>query len=408
MNAIMAALGDPHAQFPTLHIAGTNGKGSVAAMAESMLRGMGQCTGLYTSPHLVRVEERIRVSGRDISARSFARLTAAIQKKERSLLKRELLDRPLSYFEFLTACAFLHFAERKVDIAVIEVGLGGALDATNIVSPRVCIITGISYDHQNILGNTLEEIALEKAGIIKRGVPVISGCRAPAARRVIRRKARHSRAPLIEIDRDCKTRIISEHRGRYEIDLRTPLREYRRIRLSLAGQHQIRNAALAVAALEALQAAPLNVRAVRLGIRQARWPGRLDEYPARRRTLLDGAHNLEGALVLRDFLRSRQEKKVHLVFGALRDKDIRRIGAGLFPLAEVIHIAPLDNARTASPDEIAALHQRFRSRMRKYASAREALLSAWKICPREGLVLVTGSLYLIGELLPVVTDSIRG
>lgn len=408
MTAVLDALGNPHDRYPVIHIAGTNGKGSVAAMAESMLRSMGRRAGLYTSPHLVRVEERIRVSGRDISPRGFAKLTATIRNAEKGLLKRGLLDGPLSYFEFITACAFQHFAERRVECAVIEVGLGGRLDATNVVAPRVCVITGISYDHQNLLGNTLREIASEKAGIIKPGVPVISGCRSGAAAGVIRGKARRSDAPLVEIDRDLRTRIVGQRGGRHTFDLRTPLGEYREIRLSLAGSHQVRNAALAVGALEAMQAPPLSVRAVRAGLGQARWPGRLDTYRARRLTLLDGAHNLEGARVLRDFLRSRQEKKIHLVFAALRDKDIRRIGACLFPLAQLIHLAPLENRRAAAPEEISSLHKRWQPRMRLYPGSRAALLAAWKACPRDGLVLVTGSLYLIGELLPVVRNSIRG
>lgn len=407
VRAILEALGNPQSQYPILHIAGTNGKGSVAAMAESILRHMGRRTGLYTSPHLVRVEERIRVSGHDISPRGFSRLTEMITDKESDLLRRGRLDRLLTYFEFMTACAFEHFAEQHVESAVIEVGLGGRLDATNVAIPRACVITGISYDHEQILGNTLVKIAHEKAGIIKPGITVVSGCRDGAASGVIRRRASRKSAPLIEIDRDCSTRVIGGGRSGCVFDLGTPRREYRRIRLSLAGRHQVRNATLAVAGLEALEEAPLNLRAVRHGLSQASWPGRLDEYPAPRRTLLDGAHNAEGAQVLRDFLGGRREKKLHMIFGALRDKDIRRIGDCLFPLAEVIHLAPLRNERAAAPEEIASLNERFRSRMRVHSSARKALLAAWRECPRKGLVVVTGSLYLIGELLQTVRRSIR-
>jgi dihydrofolate synthase/folylpolyglutamate synthase len=408
MIAIMRALGNPQDRVPALHIAGTNGKGSVAAMAESILRSAGLRTGLYTSPHLVRIEERIRINGADIPPGRFAAAIATINTTEKLLLRRRKLDRPLTFFELVTAAAFLHFAEQEVDVAVVEVGLGGALDATNIITPRACVITGISYDHRNILGNTLRQIADEKAGIIKAGVPVISGCRAPAARSVIRRVARRQGAPLIEIERDCRIRIRNQQRGRCTIDLQTPLRHYRRVRLSLAGKHQAANAALAVSAVEALQLGSLNLRAVRQGLGDARWPGRLDEYRTNRAILLDGAHNPESAEVLRAFIRARKPGKIHLVFGALRDKDIRKIGATLFPLAEVIHLAPLDNARTALPGEIVSLHKRFRSRMRTHADSHAALRAAREACPRDGLVLVTGSLYLIGELLPVVKSSIRG
>ncbi len=408
MITIMRALGNPQDLVPALHVAGTNGKGSVAAMAESILRSAGLETGLYTSPHLVRVEERIRINGRDISPRRFAAAVTRIDETERSLLQRRKLDRPLTFFEFITACAFLHFAEQAVDVAIVEVGLGGALDATNIISPQACVITGISYDHQNILGGSLEQIAREKAGIIKPGVPAISGCRAPAARRVIRQKARRCGAPLFEVDPDCRIRISRGRSGRYVFDLRTPTRTYRDLRLSLAGEHQVRNAALAVVAAESLRPEGLNLRSVRDGLRHARWPGRLDEYRTRRRTLLDGAHNPESALALRHFLAGQPRKRIHMVFGVLRDKDIGQIGACLFPLAEVIHLAPLDNARTASPAEIAARHKRFSPRMRAHPDSRAALRAAWEGCPRDGLVVVTGSLYLIGELLPVVRSSIRG
>jgi len=408
MITIMRALGNPQDLVPALHIAGTNGKGSVAAMAESILRSAGMETGLYTSPHLVRVEERIRINGRDISPRRFAAAVTRIDEAERLLLQRRRLDRPLTFFEFITACAFLHFAEQAVDVAIVEVGLGGALDATNIISPQACIITGISFDHQNILGGSLERIAREKAGIIKPGTPAISGCRAPAARRVIRQKARGCGATLFEVDRDCRIRINGGRSGRYAFDLLTQNRTYRGLRLSLAGEHQVRNAALAVLAAELLRPEGLNLRSVRDGLRRARWPGRLDEYRARRRTLLDGAHNPEGALALRDFLTQQPRKRIHMVFGALRDKDIGRIGACLFPLAEVIHLAPIDNARAASAAEIAARHKRFSPRMRGHADSRAALRAAWEGCPRDGLVVVTGSLYLIGELLPVVRSSIRG
>ncbi len=406
--AVMQALGNPQNGFPALHIAGTNGKGSVAALAESILRTSGLKTGLYTSPHLVRIEERIRINGRDIAPLRFAATVAEIDQSERSLLRRGRLDRPLTFFEFVTACAFLHFAAQKVDVAVVEVGLGGALDATNIILPGASVITGISYDHQNILGNTLEEIAREKAGIIKPGVPVISGCRVPAARSVIRRRARACKAPLIELDRDLRIRISGRRFGRYTFDLQTPLRLYRNIRPSLAGEHQVRNAALAVAAAETMLRDRPNARSVHYALGHARWPGRLDEYRTRRRTLLDGAHNPESAQVLRAFLRTQRRKEIHLVFGALRDKDIRRMGASLFPLARVIHLAPLDNARSASPEAVAALHERYRCRMRAHANSRAALRAAWKTCPRDGLVVVAGSLYLIGELLPVVRRSIRG
>jgi dihydrofolate synthase / folylpolyglutamate synthase len=401
-RAMMQALGNPQDTYPSIHIAGTNGKGSVAAMSESILRHSGLVTGLYTSPHLVRVEERIRINSRQVSPRSFSALATCIRDTEAMLISDRVLDRPLTTFEFLTCCAFLHFAREKVDIAVLEVGLGGKLDATNIVHPLVSVITGISLDHQNYLGNTLTEIAGEKAGIIKEGVPAISGCNNPAPQRVIRKQAKTTRAPLLEASQVSTVRNKRELHGCYLFDLRTPCREYKKLHLSLAGEHQILNATLAVMAIETLKSFPIKVSDIRRGLAATRWPGRLDEYQSRRRTLLDGAHNPEGARLLGDYLRKRKEPAIHFVFGAVRDKDIHEIGAAIFPLATRIHLTPLVNTRSSDPEDIASMHERFRSRMTIHADMREALYSAWKECPPAGLVVVTGSLYLVGELLPLV------
>ena len=408
-RAMMQALGDPQRQYPSIHIAGTNGKGSVAAICESILRHAGLRTGLYTSPHLVRVEERIQVDARPIAPRSFADLATRVRRAEKTLLRRKVLDRPLTTFEFLTCCALLHFGEKKIDIAVLEVGLGGKLDATNIILPEVSVITGIALDHQNYLGNTLTKIAGEKAGIIKEQVPVISGARAEAARRVIRSCARKAKAPLLESWRDSKSVIRGERRGRYSFDLRTPSREYRNLRISLAGNHQVRNVVLAVMAVEALKSFRIRTSDIRLGLASTRWPGRLDEYKSRRRTLLDGAHNPEGSRLLKEFLVHCGEKEVHFVFGAMRDKNIREMGSYLFPLAAGIHLTPIANSRSADPNEIADLHMRFRSRMQFHPDAQDALESAWRLCSRSGLVVVTGSLYLVGNLLPMVqANCIKG
>jgi dihydrofolate synthase/folylpolyglutamate synthase len=404
--AMMQALDNPQNRYPTIHIAGTNGKGSVAAMSESILRHAGLVTGLYTSPHLVRVEERIRVNGQQISPRGFAALATRVQRVETILLEKEILDRPLTTFEFLTCCAFLHFAEKRIEIAVIEVGLGGKLDATNVILPQISVITGISLDHQNYLGHTLTKIAGEKAGIIKAHVPAISGCCDPIPRGILRRRAKAMQAPLLEACRDCKIRIGRERRGFCLFDLRTPRRLYRNLRLALAGVHQTRNAALAVVAMEALKSFSINVRDIRQGLAHTHWPGRLDEYASRRRTLLDGAHNPEGAKLLRAFLLKKKETEIHFVFGAVRDKDIQGIGAALFPLATSIHLTPLINTRSTDPEEVALMHRRFHSRMRIHPDMRSALYAAWRECSPFGLVVVTGSLYLVGELLPVVRNAV--
>jgi len=405
--AMAEALGDPHKKYAILHIAGTNGKGSVAATAESILRAAGRKVGLYTSPHLERVEERIRVAGRDVSARKFAALVTRVLQAEEELYARREIDMRLTYFEVLTACAFLHFAREKVELAVIEVGLGGRLDATNIVTPQAGIITGIDYDHQDLLGPTLSAIATEKAGIIKPGMHVISGCRAPEAKKVIRAQARRAGTSLLEIDRDCRIRVVGERGARISIDLQTPRNTYRRLPLALAGVHQARNTAMAIAGVEAMASFPVTPADVRRGVAHTRWLGRLDEYFLHRRTLFEGAHNVEGARALHDHLLRCEGCEIHLVFGALRDKDTGTMGSLLFPLARRIHLTPVANSRTADPAAIAAQHPRYGVRMRIHADARTALQAAWDECPRNGLVVVTGSLYLVGELLPLVRAQAR-
>jgi dihydrofolate synthase/folylpolyglutamate synthase len=405
-EAMMQALGNPHLQFRSIHIAGTNGKGSVAAMTESILSHAGLKTGLYTSPHLVRVEERIRIGGRQVSPNTFASLATHVAEVESDLLQKKGMDRGLTTFEFLTCCAFLCFAKQKVDIAVIEVGLGGKLDSTNVVLPEVSVITGIALDHQNYLGRTLTKIAGEKAGIIKQGIPAISGCFIEGPRKVIQKRAKQVGAPLIEFCKDISMKTVRSRQGCLSIDLQTPVRSYRNLQLSLAGEHQAQNAALAVMATESLKL-PVRVQDIRYGLSHARWPGRLDEYKARRRTLMDGAHNPEGAERLRDFLLKRKEKEIHFVFGAVRDKNIKRIGGYLFPLATRIHLGPIANSRSADPADIAAMHKQFRSRMQIYPDMKKALLAAWDQCSSSGLVVVTGSLYLIGQLLNTVAGDVK-
>jgi dihydrofolate synthase/folylpolyglutamate synthase len=405
-QAMMRALENPQARYPSVHIAGTNGKGSVAALMESILRHAGWTTGLYTSPHLVRVEERIRINGLQVSPRSFSALATRIRNSESALLRKRLLDRPMTTFEFLTCCAFLHFARKKIDIAVVEVGLGGKLDATNVIHPLVSVITGVSLDHQNYLGNNLSMIAGEKAGIIKETAPVISGCCTPTPRRIVRKRAKEVKAPLLEACGSCEIRIRKKTGRGCIFDLRTPKREYQSLRLPLAGDYQTRNAALALLALETLDSFPVGMEHIRRGLAATRWLGRLDEYRSRRRTLLDGAHNPEGAKSLRDYLLEKREKEIHFVFGAVRDKNIREIGAALFPLAAGIHLTPLVNTRTSNPAEVAYLHKHFRPRMKIYPDMFAALHGAWDECSPSGLVVVTGSLYLVGELLPLVQKAV--
>ena len=403
--AIMAALGNPHMKYPSIHIAGTNGKGSVAAMTEAILRASGLVTGMYTSPHLVRVEERIRVGGVPVQPSAFASIASEIRDAEEALVADGTLDRALTTFEFLTCSAFLRFARRKVDIAVIEVGLGGKLDATNIIQPLCSVITSISLDHQKYLGNTIRKIAAEKAGIIKKGVPVISGCVNPAAEDVVRGRAKAVKTRLLELGSDLIIQNARMRGGHATMDLQTPTRRYTNLRLSLSGEFQTQNAALAAAAVESLEPFRIGVSDIRRGLSDTRWEGRLDEYHAERRVLLDGAHNPAAAETLRDYLKQRRESEIHMVFGAMRDKNVREVGAILFPLAKRVYLTPVSNTRAALPEEIANMFPDCRERITICRDTKSALRAAWANCTSSGLTVITGSLYLVGDLLPLVRRS---
>ncbi|MCL2877777.1 MAG: bifunctional folylpolyglutamate synthase/dihydrofolate synthase [Acidobacteria bacterium] len=405
--AMMEALGNPHMKYPSVHIAGTNGKGSVAAMTEAILRAVGLVTGMYTSPHLVRAEERIRVCGVPAPPSTFASLASDVRAAEETLLEKGILDRALTTFEVLTCCAFLRFARQKVDIAVIEVGLGGKLDATNVIRPLCSVITSIALDHQQYLGRTIRKIAAEKAGIIKKGVPAISGCGDPAAEEVMRRRAKTVGTRLFELGRDLAIKNVRMRGGRATMDLQTPARRYVNLKLSLAGEFQTCNAALAVAAVETLEPFHIGAGDIRRGLSGTRWEGRLDEYPAARRTLLDGAHNPAAAAILRDYLKQRKESEIYMVFGAMRDKNIQETAAVLFPLAKHIYLTPLLNTRAAAPEDIANTFPDCRERMTICRDMKSALRAAWANCPPSGLTLITGSLYLVGDLLPIVRHSVR-
>jgi len=405
--SMMEALGNPHMKYPSVHIAGTNGKGSVAAMTEAVLRAAGLVTGMYTSPHLVRVEERIRVGGAAVPPSTFAKLASDVRAAEEALLTKGILDRALTTFEFLTCCAFLRFARQKVDIAVIEVGLGGKLDATNVIRPLCSVITSIALDHQQYLGNTIRKIAAEKAGIIKKGVPAISGCGDPTAEEVMRRRAKAVGTRLLELGGDLIVKNARMRGGRATMDLQTPERRYKNLKLSLAGEFQTRNAALAVAAVESLETFRIGAGDIRRGLSNTHWEGRLDEYRAVRRTLLDGAHNPAAAATLRDYLKQRKESEIHMVFGAMRDKNIKEVGDTLFPLAKHIYLTSLANTRAAQPEDLADMFPGHRGRVTICRDIKSALRAAWANCPPSGLTLITGSLYMIGDLLPFVKRAVK-
>ncbi len=398
IRLLLDALGRPQDRFPSILVAGTNGKGSVSAMLERALRRNGLRTGLYTSPHLVRVEERVRVDGAEIPPRAFDRRLDEVVAAADRLEREGRLPEPPTYFEVLTALGLLHFAAARVEIAILEVGLGGRFDATNAVDPILSVVTTIARDHVQQLGRTLPSIAFEKAGILRPGVPVVSGVRSPSAERVIRRRARELGAPFIPVFGRGRRFEASRTPGGYRFAYGRPGRMVR-LEPSLPGRHQGENAATAFAAAEVLSERwrPLHPASVRAGIRDAAWPGRLEIVSRRPLVILDGAHNDEGARALAAYLREVVRTPVVLVFAVMKDKDMRAMARDVFPLARRVIVTSVPNERCARPEDVAAAAGPFRGRV----VAEPDLRAAWRRAVAESAgaspIVVAGSLFLVGE-----------
>ena len=392
MTALTVRLGMPQTKYRTLHIAGTNGKGSTAAMAAAVLQAAGYRVGLYTSPHLVEFRERIRVNGEIISESRVAQLTEQLQ----ALCQPDLSP---TFFEYTTAMALQHFAESGVDVAVLEVGLGGRFDATNVVTPLACAITTIGLDHQEYLGHTLSAIAYEKAGIIKQGVPVVLGRLEDDAWRTIEQVVRERQAPVFRLNEDFRTEGEESRQFSYH-GLST---HYDGLTCSLDGRHQLDNAACALALLEA--AAPhgiaVTAEAVSAGLREVNWAGRLEVVDRHPTILLDGAHNPAAAAVLADFLarsdRSHPSRPVVLVLGMMRDKDHRGFFEPLRGLVDEVVLTQADLPRSASAQDLRAKLEGLLLHPHVMPLLSDAMALARQLATPDGLVCVTGSLMLVGE-----------
>lgn len=392
---LLERMGNPHQKFRSVHIAGTNGKGSVSAMTESVLREAGYVTGLYTSPHLVDFSERIRVCGEKISDHEFLKLAEEVKHHADEMLAE---SKKLTFFELTTVIAFAYFARKEVEIAVVEVGMGGRLDSTNVITPEACAITPISMEHAEFLGDTIAEIAAEKAGIIKPGVPVVSSQQLDDAMEVIRAKA----DILTVAGEDSKFEIILSDSNGTEIfsdavgmSLSVPL----------IGSYQGDNCALAVILLKELMNRGVYIpdEAFVSGLQKTRWPGRLETVSFNPRIIIDCTHTPAGAEVVASEVK-RIFGKVMLVFGILSDKDVNGVAAKFGPVSEEAFIVTPDSKR-ALPAELTAEFFEPYTKVQIYSSLRDAISAAKDKAGRDGVVLITGSLYMAGEAMEVLNVS---
>jgi dihydrofolate synthase / folylpolyglutamate synthase len=399
---LAGALGHPHRAAPCVHVAGTNGKGSTAAILESILRASGLRTGLYTSPHLVRINERIRILGEDISDEAFAAAWTRVQATIESLLAAGKLAAHPTYFECITALAFVAFASRAVDFVVYETGLGGRLDATNIVQPEVAIITSIDFDHEDYLGHSLEEIAAEKAGIIKSGTPVVSSAARPEARAVIARRCREMKAPLVEIDEAWRVENVASAGGCYRATaLSAESRKRVAVDLPLPGRFQIRNALAAITAAQMLaqRGFLIDDQAIESGVRSVRWPGRLERLLDRPAVYVDGTHNPAGARELLKFWEENfAARRILLVYAAMRDKAVDEIAGLLFPRADLVVLTEPRQPRAISAPLLAEMTAHLARKSEVIRDPVAALDRAIELAGPDDAVFATGSLYLVGDL----------
>jgi dihydrofolate synthase/folylpolyglutamate synthase len=416
MRVLLRAMSHPERAFPSVLIAGTNGKGSTAATLASILRVSGLKTGLYTSPHLMRINERIRIDGDEISDDQFARLHGEVDKIAGTLVDQKELPWHPSFFEMMTAIAFKYFAEEKVDVAVLEVGMGGRLDATNVVEPLVSVITDVSLDHQKYLGNTVAEIAREKAGIIRPHGVVVTLPQQPAANDVIGNTILDLEAvgvsavqyvpPVSPASADYRAPGAQKMMSRYPLAV---LGKEILVETPLVGRHQLRNVALAIAAVEELGKKGLpgiTPESIERGIRETYWPGRFQVMAprdGRPEFVLDVAHNPAGAWALRSALSERHDDRpLVFVFGAMRDKAISEMTEILFPLAVAVIAARPENPRSALPEEIWQAASRTGTPIECVSEVKSALERACALAGPETVVVVTGSIYLVGEAMRVL------
>jgi dihydrofolate synthase/folylpolyglutamate synthase len=413
MAVLLGLMGNPHTKYPCLHLAGTKGKGSVSAMCASVLRAAGYRAGFYTSPHLQDFCERIQINGQLIPRQAVAAIVDDLRPLAARVPK-------ITHWELVTALSFEYFAREEVDVAVIEVGLGGRLDSTNVITPLVSVITSLSYDHTNLLGNTLAQIAGEKAGIVKPGVPLVSAPQPPEALEVLRRTAHERGAPLTLVGRDWLFRPLSHSLESQTFEIWSAEEERQlnalrasghvidwrptRLELPLLGAHQVENGAVAVAALGALRqrGLPLSPDAIREGLRAVRWPGRFEILGRQPFVVADGAHNRDSARKLAAALDDYfPGQRVVMIFGASSDKDVDGMFAELLPHAAHLIFTQAVQPRALDPEELmepAVAYRRDDLTLEMAVPVARALERALELSGPDDVVLACGSLFVVAEV----------
>lgn len=417
MRILAQALGNPQRRLPAVLIAGTNGKGSTAATLAGIVQAAGYRTGLYTSPHLIEVNERIQINREPISNIEFAEIYQRVEDAAQQLVQRGELPWHPSFFEMLTAMMFEYFASAQVELAVLEVGMGGRLDATNIADPCVSVITDIDFDHQKFLGNTLPEIAREKAGILRRNGIVVLLPQHPQVNdtlghAILELNARPVSAvrymPPVTPQAEANGLQGSPARNRFPLEF---MGQAIAVDSPLVGRHQLRNLALAITAAEQLNHCGFTIlpEHVEAGIRNTEWRARFQVIPASAdfpETVLDVAHNPAGAWALRSALSTfYPDHSLTMIFGVMRDKPVKEISEILFPLMQRVIAARADNPRAASADEIAELAQHTGTDVIRAESAQDALEKARALTDKKGVAVITGSIYIVGEVLATLTRT---
>jgi len=392
VEGILEAIGNPHREIEAIHVGGTNGKGSTAAMMASILQKEGYRTGLYTSPHLIRFTERIKINGKEMEQEEVAELVGWMKER----IDEAGVTPPFTFFDFTTAMAFLYFKQKMVDLAVLEVGLGGRLDSTNVIDPILSVITNIAKDHEEQLGRSLLKIAGEKAGIIKKGRPLITAATQPQVLRLFSKICREKGSACYRVGRD----FLYVQNGEQNFDYQGLHRKLWNISLNLGGPHQIVNATTALGAMEVLDDLGYSVSndAMIEALKEVEWPGRLEIVCSSPRVVLDGAHNPAGVLALKESMEKEfQYRHLNLILGVMKDKDIKSILHLLAPLAHHLILTRPHTDRAAPPAHLLKALGKDGKKAEIVEGLENAIEQGLSLTRDDDLLCVTGSLYTVGE-----------